>query len=194
GARGLDPGLGPVGVAVGWFGSAGGAWLPPFGGPTGDLVVWAAHRGAGLRERIRAFGRARSERRRARAVRMAEEPAAARESALPKAEAPRPMTLVTVEEEPEGARSKPRRRSPEQPAPPPGGAGDFQIPPLSLLARPRPPKRPRPGEEEDQARLLEETLASFGIQARVVSISRGPVVTRYEVQPPPGIKVSRIVG
>src|SRR5690606_21863725 len=94
------------------------------------------------------------------------------------------------------ARGRPRRRTAPESRPQGGredGAG-YQIPPLSLLSRPRPVRRPRAGEAEDQAQLLEETLASFGIQAKVVSISRGPVVTRYEVQPPPGIKVSRIVG
>ncbi|HEY8496064.1 MAG TPA: DNA translocase FtsK 4TM domain-containing protein [Limnochordales bacterium] len=186
--------LGPLGTALAVLAMTVVAWLLLFDTFAGDWLSWAAYGVSGLGERIRAARRARSERRRVRAVRIAEEPAAARESAVPKAEAPRPMTLVTVEEEPEGARAKPRRRSQEQPAPPPGAAGDYQIPPISLLSRPRPPKRPRTGEEEDQAQLLEETLASFGIQARVVSISRGPVITRYEVQPPPGIKVSRIVG
>ncbi len=42
------------------------------------------------------------------------------------------------------------------------------------------------------ARLLEETLESFQIGATVVNISIGPVVTRYELQPAPGVRVSRI--
>lgn len=43
------------------------------------------------------------------------------------------------------------------------------------------------------AKLLEDTLSSFGIEAKVVQISRGPAITRYELQPSPGVKVSRIV-
>lgn len=43
------------------------------------------------------------------------------------------------------------------------------------------------------AKKLEDTLKSFGVEARVINISRGPAVTRYEIQPSPGVKVSKIV-
>lgn len=43
------------------------------------------------------------------------------------------------------------------------------------------------------AKKLEDTLASFGVAAKVINISRGPSVTRYELQPSTGVKVSRIV-
>ena len=43
-------------------------------------------------------------------------------------------------------------------------------------------------------RRLEETLASFGIEARVLHVSRGPAITRYELQPARGVKASRITG
>ncbi|HEX9061612.1 MAG TPA: DNA translocase FtsK 4TM domain-containing protein [Clostridia bacterium] len=43
------------------------------------------------------------------------------------------------------------------------------------------------------AKKLEETLKSFGVEARVINVSRGPAVTRYELQPSPGVKVSKIV-
>lgn len=45
----------------------------------------------------------------------------------------------------------------------------------------------------DQSRLLEETLAHFGIRAQVIEVHHGPVITRYDLQPAPGVKVSRIV-
>ena len=50
------------------------------------------------------------------------------------------------------------------------------------------------GNESPQAtaKLLEETLQSFNISAEVVNISVGPVVTRYELKPAPGIRVSKI--
>ena len=57
-------------------------------------------------------------------------------------------------------------------------------------------KRSKKTGSEDikkSAFILEDTLRSFGITATVVNISRGPVVTRYELQPAPGVKVSRIV-
>jgi len=45
----------------------------------------------------------------------------------------------------------------------------------------------------NNAKKLEATLESFGVKARVVQINRGPAVTRYEIQPDVGVKVSRIV-
>ncbi len=43
------------------------------------------------------------------------------------------------------------------------------------------------------AKKLEETLSSFGVSAKVINVTRGPTVTRYELQPSTGVKVSRIV-
>jgi S-DNA-T family DNA segregation ATPase FtsK/SpoIIIE len=43
------------------------------------------------------------------------------------------------------------------------------------------------------AKKLEETLGSFGVSAKVINVTRGPTVTRYELQPSAGVKVSRIV-
>ena len=45
----------------------------------------------------------------------------------------------------------------------------------------------------NNAKLLEDTLMSFGISAKVLQVSKGPAITRYELQPAPGVKVSRIV-
>lgn len=71
---------------------------------------------------------------------------------------------------------------------------EYFKPPISLLA---PPKgnaaRGKSTDIKKNAEMLENTLSSFGIVAKVVSVSRGPVVTRYELQPAPGVKVSRIV-
>lgn len=44
-----------------------------------------------------------------------------------------------------------------------------------------------------KAKDLERTLNDFGVDAKVIQISRGPTITRYELQPKPGVKVSRIV-
>jgi len=70
--------------------------------------------------------------------------------------------------------------------------GSFRMPPASLLERPRPSRRSRTQPEPDRSQKLEETLASFGVEAKVVNVSRGPVITRYELQPAPGIKVAKI--
>ena len=45
----------------------------------------------------------------------------------------------------------------------------------------------------NNAKVLERTLADFGIQAKVVQVNMGPTITRYELHPSPGVKVSRIV-
>ncbi len=71
-------------------------------------------------------------------------------------------------------------------------AGEYRLPPLSLLHASgggRQTERDAPA----RAHLLEETLRSFGVQARVLEYQQGPAVTRFEVQPGPGVKVSRIV-
>ena len=65
-----------------------------------------------------------------------------------------------------------------------------ELPPLSLLADIDDARQP--DDVADNVEVLEETLRSFGIDARVVEIERGPRVTRYEVQPPPGVRVARI--
>jgi S-DNA-T family DNA segregation ATPase FtsK/SpoIIIE len=70
----------------------------------------------------------------------------------------------------------------------------YELPPLSLLD-PTPPAKSRRGRQdfEEKARVLEETLASFGVGGKVLETRRGPVVTRFEFQPAPGVKVARIV-
>ena len=68
--------------------------------------------------------------------------------------------------------------------------GRLEKPPTFLLKRSN-PKALQP-RGDSQKELLEQTLASHKISAKVVNISRGPVVTRYELQPAAGVKVSRI--
>lgn len=45
----------------------------------------------------------------------------------------------------------------------------------------------------EKAKIIEETMQNFGIDARIVQINRGPTITCYELQPAPGIKLSKIV-
>lgn len=69
------------------------------------------------------------------------------------------------------------------------------LPPLSILRAPVRRRAARKDSEDPGAlgRMLEETLASFGVDATVVGVSQGPMVTRFEVQPGVGVKVSKIV-
>lgn len=48
-------------------------------------------------------------------------------------------------------------------------------------------------QADDQSSVLEDTLANFGIEAKVINVIHGPRISRYEMQPAPGIKLSRIV-
>ncbi|BBI34373.1 FtsK/SpoIIIE family DNA translocase [Cohnella abietis] len=54
-------------------------------------------------------------------------------------------------------------------------------------------KSSNPADYMSIARKLEATLESFGVRAKVLDVARGPAVTRYELQPDVGVKVSRIV-
>lgn len=72
-------------------------------------------------------------------------------------------------------------------------ANDYKLPGLDLLDSPPPIESRRIKDDfEGNARILEETLADFEIEAKVVEINKGPVITRYELEPAPGVKVHRI--
>jgi DNA segregation ATPase FtsK/SpoIIIE, S-DNA-T family len=68
-----------------------------------------------------------------------------------------------------------------------------ELPPLSILNDP-PPKGPGYSNEalEAMSRLVEMKLADFGVEVEVVAVKPGPVVTRFELNPAPGVKVSKI--
>ncbi len=73
-----------------------------------------------------------------------------------------------------------------------GGA----LPPLSLLRRSEGVQETGYSAEklEDMSRLLEHKLLDFGVKIEVVAVSPGPVITRFEIQPAPGVKASKITG
>jgi S-DNA-T family DNA segregation ATPase FtsK/SpoIIIE len=68
----------------------------------------------------------------------------------------------------------------------------YQAPPLDLLRKGSRPRTARGRDTAQRAAVLEEALRNFGISARVVDVTQGPAVTRFEVQPGAGVKVSRI--
>ncbi len=90
----------------------------------------------------------------------------------------------TIEPKAKAIPTPPKRQTP----------GGFQLPSLDLLANP-PPLAERQINEDlhANARILIETLQEFGVEASVTNISRGPAVTRSEVMPAPGVKLTKIV-
>ncbi|MDO8580680.1 MAG: DNA translocase FtsK 4TM domain-containing protein, partial [Candidatus Omnitrophota bacterium] len=70
--------------------------------------------------------------------------------------------------------------------------GNYEIPSLNLLeAAPAIPASKLQHDLMAGAKVLEQTLANFGVEARVVDIERGPAITRYELEPAPGVKVQK---
>ena len=127
-------------------------------------------------------------------------------------------SLLPKRQEPQIGASKPKIFMPQDPAgpklkiqiktrPPGDGAasdsqshkpqdlkiGDYHLPSVDLLDAPPVADTKQMKEDlEDCARTLENTLEDFGISAKVTDIIRGPVITRYELEPATGVKINRI--
>lgn len=131
----------------------------------------------------------------------ASEPAAFEPEAFEEGDSPEPAALP-VETAPAAKDKKPRRpvmprrKTVEEYELPP----DYEYPkrytrpPLDIFD----PPEPSPAVNTSQhlietSALLEETLKTFGIEARVTDVTRGPTITRFELEPAPGIKVSRFM-
>lgn len=108
---------------------------------------------------------------------------------------PRPIYPPTEEfrEEPKSAPITKRKAAIEAQKVYNGDFKGYQLPPTSLLNNPK--KVDQPTLKKDlrkQAEILEETLMSFGIEAKVGEIHCGPTITSFEVQPAVGVKVQKI--
>lgn len=71
---------------------------------------------------------------------------------------------------------------------------EFQLPSINLLDNPE--ARPHSVDDENlrmQSKLLEKKLGDFGVRGRVVTVSPGPVITTFEYEPAPGVKINRII-
>jgi len=70
---------------------------------------------------------------------------------------------------------------------------DWKLPPLSLLDSVMAKKERMQDEIKRSVRIIEGTLATFGVQARVIGVNSGPAVTQYELQPAAGVQVRKVV-
>lgn len=85
-----------------------------------------------------------------------------------------------------------KTRVKERTAYPENLTGEYVFPPRSLLAKGVKKGGDSQAEIMQTAEKLQETLAIFGVEATVTDVSQGPTVTRFELQPKMGVKVSRI--
>jgi len=78
--------------------------------------------------------------------------------------------------------------------PPENVGGDYMLPGVDLLKDPSPSKS-RPSKEEllQQSELLEKKLQDYSVEGKVTYVSPGPVVTMFEFEPAPGIKINKIM-
>ncbi len=72
--------------------------------------------------------------------------------------------------------------------------GNYQLPPMDFLQHPDLTVKPTESKEElmANARLMQQTLAQFGIEVQLGDITKGPTITRYELHPAPGVKLEKI--
>jgi len=114
---------------------------------------------------------------------------AMREARLDGRSGPRVSRSVTKPKKSKRARAEAQPRLPLEAAP------DYQLPPLSLLAKPKAQAHEEIDDEsfEQNARLLESVLDDFSIRGEIINVRPGPVVTLYELEPAAGIKSSRVI-
>lgn len=133
----------------------------------------------------------------------AEPPAFAVATAKPPTEPPFDFDLVFPEPDKAPTPSKPAQESPRPslakaaPTPPvvTRTSTALELPGFDLLDPPEPPRYDPKALElitQRQVELINNTLKHHGVEARVVSWSRGPTVTRFELEPAPGEKISRV--
>lgn len=80
------------------------------------------------------------------------------------------------------------------PVPSPAKNSNYLLPPFSILEPPPPPIHENEDRLQERAQVIEQTIAEFGHQVRVVQIDTGPVITQFEIELEAGLRVSRIVG
>ncbi len=100
------------------------------------------------------------------------------------------------EDEDDEERATVAAKATRKPAKQKARSGEFELPPLALLAEPKRLARPADLSAEaleENARALEGVLDDFGVKGQIINVRPGPVVTLYELEPAPGIKSSRVI-
>ena len=99
---------------------------------------------------------------------------------------------VDEADEVEEVKPAPKRRRTKSDSEKASAGAAYKYPPIGLLKNVRNGSGDGEAEMRANAQKLISTLSSFGVQAEITHISRGPSVTRYEVKPAPGVKINKI--
>jgi len=112
---------------------------------------------------------------------------------------PPPPPVIVENAIPPAPKVKKEAERQARPTRPAGNSGPYQLPATDFLDAPPPSRTGHASglsreELMDNAHLLEAKLRDFGVDGRVLEVSGGPVITMYEYQPAPGIKISKVAG
>lgn len=105
-----------------------------------------------------------------------------------------PTPAISEPKQPKEKKTPPPPTKPVS-TPPPDKITGFQVPSIDLLKQGNKNTEPNDSLQEyhkEQAKLLEMALESFNVETKVVNITSGPSVTRYELKPGEGVKISKI--
>ncbi len=151
------------------------------------LRAWQARRAASARPASPPDAPARGDASEAPSS-MAAPPAAPQGAELP-ADAPHPPPSAAKDREKEATPAKSQQALPFIAA-----TGSYTRPSLKFLDAPSgDPQGSNQDEMAQNSRLLEKKLLEFGVEGNVTAVNPGPVITSYELEPGPGIKINRIV-
>ncbi len=110
--------------------------------------------------------------------------------------APQPKPIKPVAKPVEKVVQQPLKPAKAQPVLQPAASVDqppYNLPTIDLLDSPPPVEERKIQDDMDSnSKVLEETLNDFGLEVKVVKVDKGPVITRYELEPAPGLKINRI--
>ena len=118
------------------------------------------------------------------------EPSLTAADAAVKPPAAKPLEVVVPE--PPRPKAAPKPPPPRRPS---AAVGEYHLPSVDLLNVPPAPETRQLKEDlQASAKILQETLQDFGIEVNVAQVEQGPVITRYELEPAPGVKLTKITG